>query len=245
MPGLKDLLVNGFFRIFATERQFSDGEFLAGFLICTLVCIAAGYLLGSINTAIIVSKKVYGEDIREKGSTNAGMTNMFRIYGKKGGFLTLLGDFLKTLVSVAIGYLMLGHDGAYIAGLFCILGHVFPVFYKFKGGKGVLAAAVTILLCDPVVFCLVILVFAIVLLGSKMVSMASVMSALMFPLFVDIWYRINNGGESGAAGLKMIMALLVTVVIVTKHIPNLKRIYAGQEPKITLPWEKKKKNKDK
>ena len=238
---LKDIFVNGILRLLADKYELSDTFFMIGFGLCMLLCVAAGYLLGSINSAIIVSEKKYGTDIRSLGSGNAGMTNMFRIFGKTGGLLTLAGDALKTAAAVLIGYLVLGHDGAYVAGLFCVTGHVFPLFYKFRGGKGVLAAGIMMLLCDWPVFLMLILVFAVILIGTKMVSMASVMAAFMLPLFVDIWYRIKVGVE-GAGGLRVLMAMLVTVIIVTKHIPNLKRIYAGEEPKIRLPWEKKKEN---
>ena len=114
-----------------------------------LLCAAGGYLLGSISSAVIVSRALYSDDIRRHGSGNAGMTNMFRTWGKKAGILTLVGDVVKTAVAVVLGYLWLGYMGAYLAGLFCMLGHMFPVFYKFRGGKGVLVAAVTIMLTEP------------------------------------------------------------------------------------------------
>ncbi|MCQ2354768.1 MAG: glycerol-3-phosphate 1-O-acyltransferase PlsY [Clostridia bacterium] len=238
---LKDIFVNGIYRLLADKYQLNDSFFMVGFGLCMLICVAAGYLLGSINSAIIVSEKKYGTDIRSSGSGNAGMTNMFRTFGKTGGLLTLAGDALKTAAAVLIGYLILGHDGAYVAGLFCVTGHVFPLYYKFRGGKGVLAAGIMMLLCDWPVFLMLILVFAVILVGTKIVSMASVMAAFMLPLFVDIWYRIKEGTE-GAGGIRVLMAMLVTVIVVTKHIPNMKRIYAGEEPKIRLPWEKKKEN---
>ena len=102
-----------------------------------LLCAAGGYLLGSLSSAVIVSRALFSDDVRSHGSGNAGMTNMFRTYGKKAGVLTLCGDVLKTVVATLLGYLWLGYIGAYLSGLFCMLGHMFPVFYKFRGGKGV------------------------------------------------------------------------------------------------------------
>lgn len=115
---------------------------------CILLCIVPPYLLGSLNFAVILSRRLYGEDVRKKGSGNAGMTNMLRSYGKKAAVLTLLGDGLKAVVSSVIGYLALGVTGAYIAGLFCILGHMFPIYYHFQGGKGVVTTAVMILMLN-------------------------------------------------------------------------------------------------
>lgn len=101
-----------------------------------VLLIAAGYFAGSMNFAIMISKEKYGDDIRKYGSGNAGMTNMIRVYGKKAGLLTLLGDSLKTSAVVLLGRFLAGESGAYIAGLFCVLGHIAPVWYKFKGEKG-------------------------------------------------------------------------------------------------------------
>lgn len=143
-----------------------------------LLIVAAAYLLGSLNFAIIVSKKLYGKDIRKYGSHNAGMTNMFRTFGKKAGLLTLAGDAGKALVSVLLGRLLLGEDGAYLAGLFCILGHIAPAYYRFKGGKGVVVTAVTVAIIDPVIFAVLVVVFALVFLIWRYVSLASVIAGV-------------------------------------------------------------------
>lgn len=225
---------------------------LLGFI---LVDSAAGYLLGSINPAIIVSKRIFGADIRTKGSGNAGMTNMFRVFGKKAGFLTLLGDMLKTVIATLIGYflfgnvpflfqngfVMFGRFGAYLAGMFCVIGHLFPLYYQFKGGKGVLVTAVMLLMTDWPVLIMSIIIFAIVLIGTKMVSLASVMSALMMPLLINIWYRVINYAADAQVegGMSVPIAMVITVLVVVRHIDNLKRVRAGTEPKVRMPWEKK------
>ncbi len=209
-------------------------------LLSVILCVAAGYLLGSVNAAIIISTKKYKSDIRTHGSGNAGMTNMFRIFGKTGGLLTLFGDLGKTLLPILLGYLFFSYPGSYIAGLFVVLGHCFPIYYKFKGGKGVLAMFVMMLACDPPVFLMMILVFAIVVIGTRFVSMSSVMAAFFMPIFINSWYAIMYG-DGAVSGIRMPIAFLITLTVVVMHIPNLKRILNREEPKIKMPWEKKKK----
>lgn len=201
---------------------------------CILLCIVPPYLLGSLNFAVILSRKFYGEDIRKKGSGNGGMTNMLRTYGKKAAALTLLGDALKAVVASVIGYVAFGVTGAYIAGLFCILGHMFPIYYHFQGGKGVVTTAVMILMLNPVVFLILLLMFAIIVIGTKYVSLASVMCALIWPLLVS---RIEGPGAP------VLVALGIALLILFMHRGNIKRLYEGTERKISLGKKKEKKEK--
>ena len=161
-------------------------------LVGVIICIAAPYLLGSMNFAIIISKSKYKSDIRSYGSGNAGMTNMMRTFGKTAAALTLTGDAAKALVSGFMGYLLLGYYGAYIAGLFCILGHMFPIYYKFKGGKGVVTAYVSILMCDPIVFLILLFIFVIIVLFTKYISLGSVMCMMLYPLVLDRIHKCTN-----------------------------------------------------
>jgi len=208
-------------------------------LACALVSIAGGYFLGSVNSAIIISKAVYGKDVREYGSGNAGMTNMFRVFGKAAGLMTLGGDVGKTVLSVVIGYLAFGYRGAWLAGLFTVLGHMFPIYYRFKGGKGVLASIIVLFLTDWPVALIAMLVFTVVLLVSRMVSLGSVMAAITAPLFLYEVYAVFYG-NGAAAGIRVPIAIVMAMLVVFGHRSNLKRIYAGQESKIKFPWEKKK-----
>ena len=130
--------------------------------IAFLICAVVSYLLGSINCGVIISRDKYGKDIRESGSGNAGATNMLRTYGKKAAILTFSGDVLKTVVAVIVGRLCLGYLGAFIAGAFCILGHAYPIFFKFKGGKGVVCISTMCLLTNPGVFLIMLGIFLIV-----------------------------------------------------------------------------------
>ncbi|MBO7377058.1 MAG: glycerol-3-phosphate 1-O-acyltransferase PlsY [Clostridia bacterium] len=240
----KELLNDGLIKLFADKFGLSGAAFMAVLGGLILLAAACGYFLGSLNSAVIFSRLIWHEDIRTKGSGNAGMTNMFRVFGKRAGLLTLLGDFLKTFLSVAIGYVCYGHGGAWIAGLFCMFGHMFPIYYKFKGGKGMLVCAFTLLLTDWPVFLISLAVFTAVLIVSKMVSLGSVMSALTMPLFLFQWYRVM-GGSGALAGIRLPVAFLMTVCVIAAHLPNLKRIYSGTEPKVDFSKFFGKKKKDK
>ena len=207
------------------------------YALASVAVIAAAYLLGSLNFAIIISAKQYKQDIRNYGSNNAGMTNMMRTYGRKAAAFTLIGDALKAVVSCVIGYVVLGQFGAYMAGLFCIIGHIFPIYYKFKGGKGVVTAGVTILMCNPLVFLIVITIFLLIVLFTKYISLGSVMSLLLYPLILDrvdrlipIWGVYENA--EGSIGV--IFAILMAVLIIFKHKDNIKRLLNGTESKFSF-----------
>ncbi len=203
-----------------------------------IIIIVAAYLLGSLNSAIIFSKKLYGKDIRGYGSHNAGMTNMFRTFGKKAGFLTLAGDVLKALVSVLVGRLLLGEYGAYLAGTFCILGHIAPVYYRFRGGKGVIVTAVTVALVDPVAFAVLLAVFAVVFLIWRYVSLASVLAAFVYPAVVYSAAYLRTHGEGQPYPTAMLFSLFVGLLIIFLHRENLKRIYNGTESRVSFKRKK-------
>ena len=213
------------------------------YALSALGVIAVAYLLGSLNFAIIISAKQYNQDIRDYGSNNAGMTNMMRTYGRKAAALTLIGDALKAVVACSVGYLVLGQMGAYMAGLFCIVGHIFPVFYKFKGGKGVVTAGITILMCNPVAFLIVITIFLIIVLFTRYISLGSVMSVLLYPLILDrvdkllpVWgvYENTEGSIGG------IFAVIIAVLITYKHWQNIVRLFNGTESKFSFKKSVKK-----
>ena len=206
------------------------GPTLTFYIICALLIVVVPYLLGSINFAVIISSKKYKDDVREHGSGNAGMTNMMRTYGRRAAIWTLVGDALKAIVSVLFGYFAFGLIGAHIAGFFCVLGHLFPVFFKFKGGKGVVTAAAMILMCNPIAFLILLVLFVLIVLIWRYISLASIMTVLLYPL-------ILRGVESvlfGGSGLYMIFAVLTTVVIVIKHKDNIKRLMEGKENKFKI-----------
>lgn len=197
-----------------------------------------GYLLGSINSAIIVSGRLYGKDIRDYGSGNAGLTNMVRVFGKKAGILTFIGDVLKSALSVFLGAWFCGGsytgsmDGAYLAGLFCVIGHIMPVYYKFRGGKGVLAAATMILLLDPLVLFCLLIAFVLVLLLTRYVSMGSVVAAFLYPALTYITHRYLTGSPPGI--FKMLFCFVCGLLVIFAHRENIARVYHGKENRISL-----------
>ncbi len=195
-----------------------------------LAGILVPYLLGSINSAVILSRLLYRDDIRNHGSGNAGTTNMLRTYGKAAALLTLLGDIAKTVLSVLCGSLLMGELlGGWVAALFCILGHIFPIYYHFRGGKGVLCAATAIAILSPIAFLCVFATFLLLVAMTKYVSLGSIMGALMFPLFLNI--DINLTGKGGING---IISVMIALLVVWCHRENIKRIQNRTESKLSF-----------
>lgn len=208
----------------------SRGAFGAMFWVVTVFSVLAllvvPYFLGSINFGIIISKLFHGEDIREYGSGNAGMTNMLRTYGKRDAAITLIGDALKAVVAVILGRILFGISGGYVAGLTCILGHAFPCYYKFKGGKGVVVTAATIAVIDWRIFLVLLGIFILVAAFSKYISLGSVCGMLVFPLLVQVWDR--------GLSINVLLSCLISALVIFLHRGNIKRIYNGTESKLSL-----------
>jgi len=236
---LKEIITNGLGAVLIGRYEFLQGNASYFILISSmLLCIIIPYILGSINFALILSKKEYHDDIRLHGSGNAGFTNMFRTYGKKAAKKTFAGDALKAFVACIIGYFFLGYIGCYLAGLFCVVGHAFPVFYKFKGGKGVTVVAVSILMGNPIVFLIMFIIFAIIVLSTKFVSLASIICLMMYPLVLNGVQTVLSApivGEELAGGtIEVPIALCTAILIIFLHRSNIKRLLAGTENKTYL-----------
>ena len=210
------------------------------FFLSLLIIAVAGYLLGSINFAIVVSKFVTNVDIREYGSKNAGATNVIRTLGKKWGVVTAVGDIIKAMAAVAIGfvvYSLLCNDvqtsviGAYTGGFFAMVGHIFPLYYRFKGGKGVATLCGTILCLNWRAALIMIFIFVLVILISKMVSLASVIGVSLFaPL--SIIFSIIDKQNVNIAIFTAVVSFLFSVIVIWKHKENLAKIANGTERKI-------------
>lgn len=200
-----------------------------------IVAIIA-YCLGSISFSVIISKKMAGFDVREKGSKNAGSTNVLRTVGKKAALITLICDILKgivaILIAVLIGNLVNGVDKALlveIAGLFAVIGHTFPIFFGFKGGKGV-ATALGVLFIVNWQIALICLVFALLLMCiTKMVSVGSLAAAILFPV-LTIFIRDNYI----VYGNYVVFGILMALIVIYNHRTNIKRLATGTENKINL-----------
>ncbi len=197
-----------------------------------LVYVFIPYLLGSINTAIIVSKMMYHDDIRNHGSGNAGFTNVMRTYGKKAAVITFVGDLAKTMIAVLIGWCVFGYLTAYIAGLACLVGHVFPIFYGFKGGKGVLCLTAILFMLDWRIFLILLIMFIILVVGTKYISAGSVICAMLFPIL------LNRMNDTPFMMIEMI-ALAIAIIIIVKHRANIKRLLNGTESKFSFKKSKK------
>lgn len=199
------------------------------------------YLIGSINPAILISRLVYRKDIRQFGSGNAGTTNMLRTFGKGAAAATFLLDLAKAAVAIVLGQLLCGMNGCAIAGFFVIFGHMFPIFEKFKGGKGVACLSMIILLTSPLTFLVLLLLFLIMVIGTRMVSFASIFCAILYPLILRPFLPAE-----ARASLLIAFAILTTIFVVFMHRSNMKRIMEGKESKLDFAklFGKKKKNTD-
>jgi glycerol-3-phosphate acyltransferase PlsY len=207
--------------------------------------IVASYLFGSINSAIILSKLIYKDDIRKHGSGNAGMTNMLRTYGKGAALMTLGGDLLKTALAIFVAGLLFGFkyiggtstsEYCYMAGLFAVLGHIFPVYYGFKGGKGVLATATMALILSPIIALILIALFALVVYFSRYVSLGSVIAAMLYPVLINGYYMMRFGQPP--LFVTAFATIAIAIIIVWCHRANLQRISDRTENKISFSKKK-------
>ena len=191
---------------------------------CVIMAVIA-YLIGSINFSVIISKKVAGFDVREKGSGNAGSTNMLRSVGKKAAAVTLLCDILKgvvaIIISVLVGNIVKEANRELllqVAGIAVVIGHTFPIFFGFKGGKGV-ATSLGILLMTNWQIGLICLVFAIVLIVlTRMVSLGSCAAAILFPvltLFINNSYTILTEGKNG--NTYFVYSVILAIIVLYNH----------------------------
>ena len=200
------------------------------------------YLIGSVNFSVMLSKKMAGFDLREKGSGNAGTTNMLRTVGKGAAALTLICDVLKGVVAIGIAILM-GKTGAdidkallvQIAGIAVVLGHTFPIFFQFKGGKGV-ATSLGVLLLSNWQIGLICLVFGLLLIIlTRMVSLGSCAAAVLYPvltLFIHEHYIVSEGNDY------FIYSILLAIIVLWNHRANIKRIMSGTENRISFGGNK-------
>lgn len=206
-------------------------------MVMYIIMAIIAYAIGSISFSVIFSKKFAGFDVREKGSGNAGSTNVLRTVGKKAAALTLLCDALKGVVAVGIalllGLIIKDLDKALlvqIAGIAVIIGHTFPIFFGFKGGKGV-ATSLGVLLISNWQIGLICLVFALLIMVlTKMVSAGSVTAAILFPvltLFIGKEHFIVEGNY-------LIFSIILAVMVMFNHRSNIKRILNGTENRISL-----------
>ena len=233
------------------EKLHAEGTNTATLLTIggVLLCIVVPYLLGSVNFGLIISNKKFNDDIRTHGSGNAGATNMLRTYGTKAAVITMLGDMLNAEIAVGLGYLIVGTNviiqdaasgasyryvdqfGAAIAGFFVMMGHMFPIFFKFKGGKGVATSAMVILMISPITCLFCFIIFIIIVVGTRYVSLGSIMGLMFYPILLTAF----SGGQNPTA---CIMSVFMAIAVVFMHRENIKRLRDHTEHKISFGKKK-------
>lgn len=217
-------------------------------MIAGLICIAVAilsYLLGSLNFGVILSKGIEKDDIREHGSGNAGTTNMLRNYGKKLAIFTILGDMIKVAVAIGLSFLIVKLTNVYdlmseanvnadmliksFSGFFCVLGHIFPCFFKFKGGKGVATAGGMVFIVDWKIALILLAIFIIIVAVTKYVSLGSIIIALLYPILIYLFYK---------SFVLTIIALIFTFIVIVAHRSNIKKLINHSENKINFKKSK-------
>lgn len=221
---------------------------LTYYCIVTLLLIA--YLLGSVPSAVWIGKRYYGIDIREHGSKNAGTTNMLRILGRRAALPVFAIDFIKGFVAVSVMSIMQYDDNIspwwlinlkIIAVFIAVLGHIFPVFANFKGGKGVatLVGAITGIQPNIALFCFG--VWLLVFMISHYVSLASIIAGFCFPVFVSIFSGSIYKRYGDTSVSFIIFSIVVALMLVWTHRKNIERLLAGTESKVYI-WKPLKKD---
>ncbi len=209
-------------------------------MLLLIAVVVFAYLIGSINFAVIFSKIFMKKDVREIGSGNAGATNVLRSAGVLPGILTFLCDALKGFVASFVGKLIFEYAftdmgisialpiyGAYLCGLACMIGHVFPIFFRFKGGKGVATSVGIFAVCSPVAICLGLAVFIIITAVTKYVSLASVIATFVV-VGGSAVFRVTDAPLFP----QLILSVIMGVIVISKHKDNIKRLLNGTENKI-------------
>jgi glycerol-3-phosphate acyltransferase PlsY len=190
-----------------------------------------GYLLGSINSSIIIGKLFFKTDVREHGSGNAGTTNALRTLGKGAAVAVLAGDLLKGIIACIIGRYLAGetvpgvYAGEYLGGLFAVLGHNWPLYFGFKGGKGVLTSFAVVLMFSPKSALICLAVFIIIVAITKYVSLGSIVAGILFPITALI---------NGEPAFLVVVGTLLAILITVRHSSNIQRLLAGNEKKLSF-----------
>jgi glycerol-3-phosphate acyltransferase PlsY len=215
-----------------TRFDFSLGGAVAANIVGAVLCILIPYLLGSISPAILISRRICGADIRTVGRKTAGTYNMLLSCGKKMAMVSAVCEFFIGFAAVWFGRLIWEANGAGLALFFVVLGNLFPVFFRMQGGKGIVTILGSAAALHPIIALLLIVVFILSVLASKLVAFGSIAMAGLYPFFVKAF--ANDG-------LQMAMAVFVTLFVVWMHRHNYRRVQDGKEEKFYLSTYVKKK----
>lgn len=209
-------------------------------IVAKLILVAViSYLLGSLNFGVILSKFFKKDDVREKGSGNAGTTNMMRSYGKTLGILTIIGDIVKVIIAIEIAFQIIPVEelkmlldsldtNAQIclksfAGLFAVIGHIFPLYFGFKGGKGVATSGGMVIFINWKIALILFAIFVVTLLLTKYVSLGSILMAIFYPVMIWLFYKDI---------ILVCIACVFTFAVIIAHRCNIKKLINGTENKI-------------
>ncbi len=200
-------------------------------ILSAVLTAAAAYLLGGINGAIIISKHIFKKDVRSFGSGNAGLTNFMRAFGRGWAAGVIAIDFLKGVAACAVGGILLsrlgyGIEGKALGGLFVIIGHMFPIYYGFKGGKGIMTGAAVGLMIDWRILATILLIFILGTAVSRIVSVGSILAAAGFPLSCLVFHI---GG-----GVVLALTTVMAGMVIFMHRGNIVRLVKGQENRLTV-----------
>lgn len=211
-------------------------------IMTALITVIGAYLIGSINFAVIFTKLFTHNDIRDFGSGNAGTTNVMRVGGVLPGIFTFVCDALKGFIACEMGKLIFdyisnqpagewsnGIYGAYLCGVACMLGHVFPLFFQFKGGKGVATSVGIFAVCCPIAIILGLIVFAISVLLTQIVSLSSLIATVVVVTLSLVFHKVDAFFWPQA-----VLSFAMGIIVVLKHIDNIKRLIAGKEKRLHI-----------
>jgi len=190
-----------------------------------IIVVVISYLIGNLSFAYILGKLLVKKDVRDYGSGNSGATNAIRAFGAKIGVMAFVGDVLKGIVAVLIGKMLCDEMGGYLAGVFVIIGHNWPVFLQFKGGKGVATTAGVMLIISPFVCFICLIIGLTIVFFTRMVSLGSIIGMSLAPIVILIFVRPFN--------IQLfIFCLFVVSMSIYRHKENIKRILNGKENKL-------------
>lgn len=193
-----------------------------------ILCAAAAYLLGSISTGVLLSRRLYHDDVRKHGSGGTGATNMLRTYRLKAALLTFAGDAAKAALATWLGLLLAGREGGYIAAVFAVVGHMFPLYFGFRGGKGIACTVGAVAALYPILLLPLAVLWAVPVLLSRCISLGSIIAGVALTPAVALWCH----GQGAAPAIPVGCAAVMTLLILWAHRENMVRLAQGKENKI-------------
>lgn len=210
----------------------------ASFIVTAVALVAFGYLMGSLSPSVWLGRAVKGVDLRQQGSGNAGTTNAFRVLGKRLGVLVLLGDILKGVIPVVLARYLSNPVVTVLVAIACVVGHTFSIFLRGRGGKGVATGAGAAIAMIPLPMACLVGLFLVVLLTTRIVSIASLTCTAGLPIMAGLLYRYGSGPWETPLPY-LIACCLMSGVVLWAHRGNMKRLLHGTERRVIFPWNKR------